>query len=685
MLVIALPVSVVATNFSLFYTYAKARLNIPPKKKRVALAHALTAMRIPRCKSDTGELHLTGNPGSLNYPSICSTEGRRGTTTAQPTPMGSEMSLTPTSCQSHYRRFFKDSYHSLQSITSLRPPRITYNAGSRSLSSIPPELSKEQKEQRAREDILFRLDPPSRTSSFVDVSRLKAEEDNKRMRAGQQNEHRGTPCTRSTDDQLQDTALGLTPFLLPARLRMRRGAISMASLSLKSASSNSSYLHWPTSKEGLEDNGPFIILPTNFSLQSLSSIKSGISCSCSSLKSLAKETLHPFKSSNQSCESVITIPVPVLRQPPKTQTTSTSKEPDEAELAQTAATNETNHPPPDLRSTTSVDSVLRQHENSPQATSDMVSEGDMVFLVFPAKVTEDGDQDKETQGKKNASDSVRPDNCAGGGKTTTFQTNEDTEQFEDSNCKSSKLECCDSDDKGSYAAVNDAGVTRNFSSEGTVSYPCTETINMNDSVFLHIPQANSVGESFSCHFQQSSSPKRSRCNATSEHSSCSDLRQYDTEDAVVCNLQFSHSVDNLSSPLQRQGFNSSDSGPETKEKCSLPEPLSNGCLRSCQQSRASCPVLINDIKYDEMSCIENPINCEAHSLQNDVGKSSIHGDARRNLHLSRIPLAVFNRSPGRNGNYEALSKTDHNLCDHYTPHLHADGDKKYEKSHTTSV
>ena len=33
LLMVALPVSVVATNFSIYYSYAKARIKLPPKKK----------------------------------------------------------------------------------------------------------------------------------------------------------------------------------------------------------------------------------------------------------------------------------------------------------------------------------------------------------------------------------------------------------------------------------------------------------------------------------------------------------------------------------------------------------------------------------------------------------------------------------------------------------------------------
>lgn len=45
-LVIALPVSVVGTNFTLFYTYAKARLNLPPKvEQKPPLSKELTSLK----------------------------------------------------------------------------------------------------------------------------------------------------------------------------------------------------------------------------------------------------------------------------------------------------------------------------------------------------------------------------------------------------------------------------------------------------------------------------------------------------------------------------------------------------------------------------------------------------------------------------------------------------------------
>lgn len=40
LLMVALPVSVVATNFSIYYSYAKARISLPPKKKVTVAADA---------------------------------------------------------------------------------------------------------------------------------------------------------------------------------------------------------------------------------------------------------------------------------------------------------------------------------------------------------------------------------------------------------------------------------------------------------------------------------------------------------------------------------------------------------------------------------------------------------------------------------------------------------------------
>ena len=40
LLMVALPVSVVATNFSIYYSYAKARISLPPKKKVKVAADA---------------------------------------------------------------------------------------------------------------------------------------------------------------------------------------------------------------------------------------------------------------------------------------------------------------------------------------------------------------------------------------------------------------------------------------------------------------------------------------------------------------------------------------------------------------------------------------------------------------------------------------------------------------------
>ena len=50
-LVIALPVSVVGTNFTLFYTYAKARLNLPPKvEQKPPLSKELTSLKAKKAE-----------------------------------------------------------------------------------------------------------------------------------------------------------------------------------------------------------------------------------------------------------------------------------------------------------------------------------------------------------------------------------------------------------------------------------------------------------------------------------------------------------------------------------------------------------------------------------------------------------------------------------------------------------
>ena len=63
-LVIALPVSVVATNFSIYYTYAKARLNLPPKAdQKVPLPKELTSLKAK--KDELGHSVVNQSCGSL--------------------------------------------------------------------------------------------------------------------------------------------------------------------------------------------------------------------------------------------------------------------------------------------------------------------------------------------------------------------------------------------------------------------------------------------------------------------------------------------------------------------------------------------------------------------------------------------------------------------------------------------
>ena len=53
LLMVALPVSVVATNFSIYYSYAKARISLPPKKKVKAAADANTFLGQNTMKEDS--------------------------------------------------------------------------------------------------------------------------------------------------------------------------------------------------------------------------------------------------------------------------------------------------------------------------------------------------------------------------------------------------------------------------------------------------------------------------------------------------------------------------------------------------------------------------------------------------------------------------------------------------------
>lgn len=156
-LVIALPVSVVASNFSLFYTYAKARLNLPPKKRRVAFSHALTSMNNQRtqCVTEDG-----AHP--FNFMSLCS---ERQTDRSYP---ASEVSI---SCSVTPRGSLKkSSFWSLRSVSKmLRPSKRSNVSRSRSLNSVLSDY-KPQKEMSV-EGTTLKFDPPSRSPSAIDVTR----------------------------------------------------------------------------------------------------------------------------------------------------------------------------------------------------------------------------------------------------------------------------------------------------------------------------------------------------------------------------------------------------------------------------------------------------------------------------------------------------------------------------------
>ena len=151
-LVIALPVSVVASNFSLFYTYAKARLNVPPKKRRVALSHALTSMHNARTQA--------GDAQSLKFTSLCSE--RQTDRSIQASEISISCSVTPR------ESLKKSSFWSLRSFSKLlRPTRESYVNHSRSLNSILSGITPNK--EKSIEGITLRLEPPSRSPSAIDI------------------------------------------------------------------------------------------------------------------------------------------------------------------------------------------------------------------------------------------------------------------------------------------------------------------------------------------------------------------------------------------------------------------------------------------------------------------------------------------------------------------------------------
>lgn len=156
-LVIALPVSVVASNFSLFYTYAKARLNVPPKKRRIAFSHALTSMQNQRT-----QCAIEDDSQAFNFMSLY---GERQTDRSYP---ASEVSI---SCSMTPRGSLrKSSFWSLRSFSKmLRPSKRSNVSRSKSLHSVLSDY-RPQKEMSA-ERITLKFDPPSRSPSTVDVAK----------------------------------------------------------------------------------------------------------------------------------------------------------------------------------------------------------------------------------------------------------------------------------------------------------------------------------------------------------------------------------------------------------------------------------------------------------------------------------------------------------------------------------
>lgn len=277
-LVIALPVSVVASNFSLYYTYAKARLNLPPKKRRVAFSHALTSMHNQRPQCENGD-------GAYGYKfaSLCS---ERQTDRSYP---ASEASI---SCTVTPRGSLKkSSFLSLRSMTKLlRPSKRSKASRSKSLNSLVSEHNP-QKEMSA-EGITLKFDPPSRLPSATDITRDQREGSLTTGETTFLHVPRGKKGA-STRESLKEPAK--TPLLNRSLypLHLRRGAVSPASFSLRSTSTASSLNALPRGYNelcnALSGKGPIILLSDQASMQSLCSINSRMTCSCSSLKSAGSD------------------------------------------------------------------------------------------------------------------------------------------------------------------------------------------------------------------------------------------------------------------------------------------------------------------------------------------------------------------------------------------------------------
>lgn len=276
-LVIALPVSVVASNFSLFYTYAKARLNLPPKKRRVAFSHALTSMHNQR--SQEGPENST----HANFTSLCS---ERQTERSFPSEISISCSITPRGSLK------KSSFWSLRSMTKLlRPNRRANVSRSKSLNSVLSDY-KLMKEVPV-EGITLKFEPPSRVPSAADITKDQPEGENALLHVPA--EERRKHSTRDSQKEISRPSALINKSLYP--LHLRRGAVSPASFSLKSASTASSLNALPRGYNelynALSGKGPIILLSDQASVQSLCSINSRMTCSCSSLRSAGSDGTIP--------------------------------------------------------------------------------------------------------------------------------------------------------------------------------------------------------------------------------------------------------------------------------------------------------------------------------------------------------------------------------------------------------
>ncbi|XP_078349460.1 uncharacterized protein LOC144634382 [Oculina patagonica] len=272
-LVIALPVSVVASNFSLFYTYAKARLNLPPKKRRVAFSHALTSMHNQRTQG------APEDGAHANFTSLCS---ERQTERSFPSEISISCSVTPRGSLK------KSSFWSLRSMSKLLRPKKRSVSRSKSLNSVLSDF-RPQKET-STEGITLKFEPPSRAPSAIDISKDQREGSLTTGENALLNVPMGNKRKISAKESPTRTPL-VNKSLYP--LHLRRGAVSPASFSLKSASTASSLNALPRGYNelynALSGKGPIILLSDQASMQSLCSLNSRMTCSCSSLRSAGSD------------------------------------------------------------------------------------------------------------------------------------------------------------------------------------------------------------------------------------------------------------------------------------------------------------------------------------------------------------------------------------------------------------